>query len=211
MWLLLGALALAGGKTEQAEDPANPGMVGHFEAASYAWLSVAIDDMKGARKHAKELWERDTVPQQVRMQADVLRKCKKLSCGGPEVGKLARTCADCHVKGGVGPRPSGMEGLPLLPPTEQHAVAAMYMWIGLVTPHERAYELGVEGAVPPIDLDSRQELFDAMQQFESIVARAETAQNWDDRATAFGDMLETCAGCHELAGVDKRIKEEQKK
>jgi len=210
MWLVLGTLALAGGKGEEPADD-NPGMVGHFEAASYTFLSVAVDDMKGARKHAKSLWERASVPKPVRDQADIIRKCKKLDCGGPEVAKLARTCATCHVEGGVGPRPSGMEGLPLLPPTEQHAVAAMYMWIGLVTPHEKAYQLGLAGAVPPIDLDSRQELFDAMQVFESIVARAEAADTWDERSGAFGDMLQTCAGCHELAGVDKRIKEEEKK
>jgi len=43
------------------------------------------------------------------------------------------------------------------------------------------------------------------------VARAEAADTWDERSGAFGDMLQTCAGCHELAGVDKRIKEEEKK
>jgi mono/diheme cytochrome c family protein len=209
MWWLAVAGALAGG--DGADDSVQAGMVGHFEAASYTFLSVAIDDMKGVREHAKTLWEGDGVPQAVRMAAGEIRKCRKLDCGGPEVAKLARTCASCHVQGGVGPQPSGMEALPQLPPTEQHAVAAMYMWIGLVTPHQRAYEIGLEGAVPPIDLDSRQELFDALQTFESMVARAQAAESWDARADAFGEMLQTCAGCHELAGVDKRIKGEQKK
>ncbi len=207
MWWLALATALAG----DAADEGNAGMVGHFEAASYTFLSVAIDDMKEARNHAKSLWEGANVPQAVKIQANELRKCKKLDCGGPEVATLARTCATCHVQGGVGPQPTGMEALPQLPPTEQHAVAAMYMWIGLVTPHERAYALGLEGAVPPIDLDSRQELFDALQVFESMVARGEAADTWDARAEVFGEMLQTCAGCHELAGVDKRIKGEQKK
>lgn len=208
MWCLALAAAFAGDAAEPTSTKA--GMVGHFEAASYAFLSVAIDDMKATRSHATELFENASVPQSVRMQAEVLRKCKKLDCGGPEVATLARTCAECHVKGGVGPQPTGVEALPQLPPTEQHAVAAMYMWIGLVTPHEQAFDLGLEGAVPPVDLDSKQALFDELQSFDALIARADGATSWDARAQVFGEMLQTCAGCHAEAGVDKRIKGEQK-
>mgnify|MGYP003887309017 CR=1 FL=1 len=144
------------------------------------------------------------------IEATQLGKCNDLGCTTDAVAELARTCAECHVAGGVGPQPSGVENLPSLPPQKQHAYAAMYMWIGLVTPHERAFEVGLGGAVPPVDLDSPQALFDELQVFEQMVGDAKQMGSWDDRADAFGQMLQTCASCHELAGLDRRIKAEQK-
>ena len=202
-WL---ALALAA----VPADDERPGMVGHFEAATYTMLTTAVGDVRRARKHAQELSERESIPMAIRIEATQLSKCNDMECAGDAIGSLARTCAECHVAGGVGPQPTGVERLPLLPPQKQHAHAAMYMWIGLVTPHEKAFEVGLQGAVPPVDLDSSQALFDQLQAFEALVESTSKLTSWDDRADAFGDMLGTCAGCHELAGLDRRIKAEQK-
>jgi hypothetical protein len=204
VWWL--AAALAGDPV----DDERPGMVGHFEQATYTMLTVAVGDVRRARKHARELSLRETVPMIVRTEATELNKCKTLDCASVAVGKLARTCAECHVAGGVGPQPSGVDKLPLLPPQKQHAHAAMYMWIGLVTPNEQAFTVGLAGAVPPVDLDSPQALFDELQTFEGLVREAQGLDAWDPRADAFGAMLQRCAGCHALAGLDRRIKAEQK-
>ncbi len=205
VWLWL----LAAGAAEPADDE-RPGMVGHFEAATYTMLTTAVGDVKRAKKHAKDLAAREEIPMAIRIEATQLGKCNDLDCTTDAVAELARTCAECHVAGGVGPEPSGVENLPNLPPQKQHAYAAMYMWIGLVTPHERAFEVGLGGAVPPVDLDSPQALFDELQAFEQMVGDAKQMGSWDDRADAFGQMLQTCASCHELAGLDRRIKAEQK-
>ena len=205
MWLWLAA-AWAG----DGPDEGSPGMVGHFEEATFTMLTVAVGDVRRARKHAQSLALQDSVPMAVRTEATHLRKCKNLECASDAVAGLARTCAECHVAGGVGPQPAGVVQLPLLPPQKQHAHAAMYMWIGLVTPHDQAFTVGLAGAVPPVDLDSPQALFDELQSFEQLVASTQALDAWDPRAEAFGDMLERCAGCHVLAGLDRRIKAEAK-
>ena len=201
-------LMMAGAVEPAASE--RPGMVGHFEGATYTMLTASVGDARRTKKHAKALAARVDVPMAIRIEATHVAKCRDLSCMTDAVAQMGRTCAQCHVAGGVGPVPSGIEALPSLPPQKQHAFAAMYMWIGLVSPHERAFEVGLGGAVPPVSLDSSQELYDLLGTFEQLVGDAKAVGSWDDRADAFGSMLEACARCHEEAGLDRRIKAEQK-
>lgn len=193
-----------------AAEPAKQNMIGHFEAASFSAFSVAVGDVKEARRHAGELTAAEGITDEVLEAARAIEKCRDVECAAPAAAQLARTCAGCHVEGGEGPRPVGVEQLPRLGPDEQHAVAAMFVWIGIVTPHEQAYLTGLGGAVPPVDLDSPTKLLEMFDSFDDLVASATEARGWDERTGFMGQMFTTCADCHRLAGVDKRIKEEAK-
>jgi hypothetical protein len=187
-----------------ASDPATPSaMVGHFEAATHTMLAVGTGETKEARRQAKALADRPGVPEVLEAAADAVADCRKVDCAGPAVAQMARTCAACHESIGRGPRVGPMEALPGRNQRERHTFAALFLWIGLVTPHEQAFTVGIEGAIPPVDLDSSDELRVLEARFQQLVTAAASEADWDGRAEQFGQMLTLCVECHEAAGLVK--------
>ncbi|MEZ5397902.1 MAG: hypothetical protein R2724_34760 [Bryobacterales bacterium] len=202
VWLVA-APAAAGGKEAEPEVPV--GMAGHFQQASLLMLAVAVNDDRGAKDLAKDLAGNKAAPSPLREAAKrVAGKVGKAEKVSPEVAQLARTCANCHLAGGHGPQPHDTAVVPGDDPTEKHIMAAMFAWIGLVTPQEQPFRLGLQELLPPVFIESDAEVHEAADTLRGWVEEAEQASSWDERADLFGHVLATCAECHERARVVSR-------
>jgi hypothetical protein len=94
-----------------------------------------------------------------------------------------------------------VEELPEGSPIDQHIAAATFIWIGLVTPMQGPYEVGLRNIVPPVDLEDDDSVLQASDEFRETVESALATKPWDERAEVFGRLLLACAECHEQAGV----------
>ena len=176
-------------------------MVGHFQDATVIMLSVVVGEVDSARAGAKTLSKVEEAPEGLREAAKAVADCRKVSCAAPAVAALARTCAECHVATGQGPRPHGVDAVPGRNARERHIYASLFAWIGLVTPMEGPFTLGVNEAIPPVDLESPDELNALSTAFRARAAEALATSSLAERSAAFGRMVEACAACHEAAGV----------
>lgn len=196
MWALLVGLARA-----DEPPPPPPGMAGHFQAVTLAMLSVAVDDIDAAREQGQVIAKDKMAPTPLRAPAKALAKARTLEKAAPAVADLGRACAECHTAGRRGPNPHDTDQLPPGSPTDQHIAAATFIWIGLVTPHQRTYEVGLRYIVPPVDLDDDEALLQSADLFRESAEEALETPAWDERAELFGRMLLKCADCHAHAGV----------
>jgi cytochrome c553 len=178
------------------------GMAGHFNQAALTMLAVAVNDDRGAKDHAKLLSKDKAAPEPLRDAAKVVVG----RIGNPDkaaaaVADLASSCANCHLAGARGPLPHDTEVVPGDTPTDRHIMAAMFIWIGLVTPVEQPFLLGLEELLPPVNLESDERVQEAALAFRDQVDEAKAAESWDARSEVFGAMLAVCAECHRKAGV----------
>lgn len=198
MLLLLAATALG---AEPADGDPGSVMIGHFQQATQIMLAVATNDTRDSRDLAKDLARVKGVPANLEDAAKAVSRERKPEKAAEAVGLLARTCAECHVASGRGPRPTGMEAVPGTSARERHVYAALFTWIGLVTPLPSAWDLGLQEALPPVDLDSGEELQAALQTFRTRAENSLAATSLQRRAESFGPLIEACASCHAAARV----------
>jgi cytochrome c553 len=205
-----GSLAWAGAPGAGASDvpegsPPQGGMAGHFHDASLLMLAVAVNDKGGAKDLAKDLASDKTAPSPLREAAKrVVGKVGNPEKASAAVAQLARTCANCHLAGARGPAPHDTTAVPGDDPTERHIMAAMFTWIGLVTPIEQPYLLGLEELLPPVFIESDEEVQEAAEMLRGWVEEARVATSWAERTELYGKVLATCAECHDRARVISR-------
>jgi mono/diheme cytochrome c family protein len=192
-WTFAAALAQA--------PEARTGMAGHFERGALTMLAVAVGDTEGARLIAKQLARDETAPANLRAAARDVSRTSRLERAAPAVGVMAQTCAECHVAGARGPVPQGTSAVPGETGVERHIMAAMFIWIGLVTPLDQPYQLGLDELLPPVDTTSSPELQALAALFSQRVTTAREAKSWDERTVVFGEMLQVCSSCHLAAKV----------
>lgn len=202
MWWSIAAALAQQPAEEPAQTSGNVGMAGHFERAALTMLAVAVGDTEGAKTYAKELARDTLAPTNLRSSAREIAKGGRIERLTASTGDLAQTCAECHLAGGRGPVPSVTQSVPGDNGAERHIMAAMFIWIGLVTPLDQPYQLGLDELLPPIDTTSNPEFKALAAAFSAQVARARAAKSWDERTLVFGEMLQVCAGCHDAAGVE---------
>ena len=199
MWLLMAL-------TARAEAPETPtGMAGHFQDAALTMLAVAVDDKKGAKTHAKALATSDTAPEPLREAAqDLLGELGRAERAGPAVADLVGACAKCHLAGGRGPEPVEVSVIPGASAVDRHVMAAMFVWIGLVTPLDEPWELGLDALLKHVDLGSDDAVRASAETFTTLVRNAKAARSWAERRDKFGTMLPACVECHALTGNNVR-------
>jgi len=197
LWFLFALTATAEDDAVSAQS-----MVGHFEASTHAMLAVGTGELRDARRQARALAKQNGVPAPLKEAAQVLAGCHKIDCSGPAMANMGQTCAACHVETGKGPRVPRMTQLPGRNDRERHSFAALFMWIGLVTPQEGAWLVGVGGAVPPTATDeTRRNVRPIEARFAQLVVAAEQTVDWYQRGDLFGEMLTLCAACHDASGL----------
>lgn len=193
----------ADGKEPAEEPPA--GMAGHFHNAALLMMAVAVNDKGGAKNLAKDLATDKAAPIPLRDAAKrVVGKVGNREKGAAAVAQLARACANCHIAGSRGPVPHDTAEVPGEDPTERHIMAAMFAWIGLVTPLEQPYLLGLDELLPPVFIESDDDVQQAADELRGWVEEARAATSWADRTELFGKVLATCAECHDRARVISR-------
>ncbi|HEU5060813.1 MAG TPA: hypothetical protein VFU21_29990, partial [Kofleriaceae bacterium] len=126
------------------------------------------------------------------------------------VARLAVECGDCHEDsadisrfvGDSEPFDDGSAAARMA----RHEWAATSVWLGLVGPSTDLWRDGLAAlASPPLLPDAftddreRYRQVDALsRRMAEMAARARPLEDEDAQADAFADLLEVCAGCHQL-------------
>ena len=193
----------------------------HFEAVGHARDALLRGDLSTVHTDASEVMARipvDGMPARLReREADLQRALRRLAgspdlyAAGEALGGVAAACASCHQQAGL---KAPAQALSASPPSsdplrgemQRHGEASARMWTGLVLGDDAAWRQGVsafqQGSLVPSGDASTSALPPQVAELEvsvhDLAAKAAAAPDATSCATAYGELLATCASCHQL-------------
>ncbi|MCB9797377.1 MAG: hypothetical protein H6741_32205 [Alphaproteobacteria bacterium] len=187
----------------------------HLEQAERARRSVIAGDLDQAREAMAWLAEHGSPegfadywhPGLADMRAVAAQgaQASSLTDAAIATAELGNACGACHQSLSVQPdmpyrpAPEDLEGLQAH--MGVHAWAAERMWESLVTPSAEAWQRGAERLGDPVShaegLPEAQRELEA--QLHALAQAALADDNPDTRADLYGQILESCGGCHVAA------------
>lgn len=200
-------------------EPLHTRMHAHFSALRDVHRALLFGDLKRARRSARELsemaapgglpgWESSVA--RIRETAAHLTRARSATRARRLVAELAVQCGDCHEDsadlsrfvGEAEPFDDGSAAGRMA----RHEWAAGSVWLGLVGPSPDLWRDGLSAlAAPPLlpeaftDDRSRHQKVDALsRKMAALAARARALDDDDAQTAAFAELLEVCAGCHQL-------------
>lgn len=210
---------LTGGPEARAGD-ARQAMDAHFEDVGLARDAVLRGDLSAAHASASAVMGRIPVrelPARLRdREADLSRALRRLAgapdlyAAGESLGEVANACAACHQQAGVkipdGALSPSTGGAGVKAEMARHGYAAGRLWTGLVLPSEAAWQEGAAifraASLVPAGDPATSTLPQGAAELEvsvhDLAATAASATDATGRARAYGQMLATCAACHQL-------------
>lgn len=157
-------------------------------------------------------WTRQAIT--VRERAAALARATTIAEACQREAKLAAACGRCHADAGASPE---FRAHPLAPadhPTiearmARHRWAADRMWEGIVGGADEPWQAGLDViAAAPLDGSelgpARAPFGRKLQQLAQQARGRKPGEAPPDRATTYGEILSTCAGCHTLATTTPR-------
>ena len=194
----------------------------HFSAISQLQRAIArgnLDETKELARwiatHAEapqEGWE--TYLDQLHAAALEVADAKDLPTAASRAARLVRACSRCHQA-----REAVVAFAWELPPDDgpalqvqmkRHQWAAARLWDGLVGPSDELWNEGA-GVLATAHLDTvqaagggptRGDVSALAAHVREIAVRAVDLKDTDERAQLYGELLSTCAGCHQLVRPD---------
>ena len=210
-----------------AQEPTKQAMWSHFLAAADIQAAVIRGDLDATKEAAAWMAEHDEpglpdgseafLRELQRASARVV-DAKTIEAAGAATGRIAAACGSCHREYYPGMEPTGYVEPP---PGEEgnvathmarHAWAADRLWEGLVLPSNPAWEEGAD-AFAGIPLATDDLVFDNPEGVRALANRThelgrraglETEPSL--RARTYGELLSTCAACHQMTGQKPAIK-----
>jgi cytochrome c553 len=196
-------------------------MTEHFSKATDAKTAVVRGDLERARRAASSLAESewtsnlrsDWRPYMRTMQdaAKSVANAVDSKQAAQGIGRIGEACASCHAAVG-GPKVAVEEAPDAGSRTgfdpAQHVWAVDRMWVGLIGPSEQAWRRGSAVLVsapfePAVRIATREvppEVAILSNRFHELGRRAQNV-DVDRRGGVLGDVLATCATCHERLNV----------
>lgn len=207
------------GDGPRSDTPLPEQMEAHFVEATSARDAIIRGDADAARTAFAALAEiRPTAsypptwtPQLAPFRAAAARAshASDLDALALEMGRLANTCADCHRAVGAELQldesttpPSGADTATHM---QRHQWAAARMWEGLMAPADDRYTSGagelVEAPLEPSSIAENQtvpaEIAALAERVHELGRNASAASDSNQRAQLYGELLVTCASCHQ--------------
>ena len=211
----------ASGPTEREELRAH--MFSNFWRAGSIHSRLIVGDLDAARQPARWLAANLAAEEvemgdpgyaeRLRREVLALERAESLSEAAEATARVAGTCGACHQATAGGPRFTSVS-----PPTVgedrvahmlRHLWAVDRMWEGLIAPRSGHWELGAgllagEGALTSGRIPSGVAGgSDLASRVHELGERASTSGEPEERMSLFADLLETCASCHQQAGVPR--------
>ena len=200
----------------------------HYQAAADVLAAVIRGDLEAVKKPATWLAEHEepelpegAAPFSSELQRSGARAASAttIEAAADATGRIAAACGSCHRE-----YSPGMEGTPHVEPPRgadddirtfmvRHVWAAERLWEGLVLPSDKEWEAGADAfAGPPLATDSL--AFEDPRGVRALVKRvyqlgrrAGLEKEPSLRARTYGELLSTCAACHQMTGQQPTIKQ----
>jgi cytochrome c553 len=218
--LVVGSL----GCTPKTGPDVAPRMRGHFARAGELYAAVAAGDLAAVRVQAEAMRDEETgagMSARARTYIEQLNAFAGLAARAPDVGtaasavaRVGATCGSCHraMKRGPAYQPGSGPPAGAAPVTARmirHRWAADRLWEGLIGPSDTAWTAGASALIDaPLYTDA---LTRDVEQYEPVTAltwtvhdigaRALMESDLTARAALYGQLLGTCAHCHELLKI----------
>ncbi|MEO7731910.1 MAG: hypothetical protein ABIY55_13115 [Kofleriaceae bacterium] len=189
----------------------------HFAAASELERAIARGHLDEARDRARWLLEHDEpmldgwqpFVAELRAAARDLIAAPDLPTAAALAARVGRACSRCHdAKHAVVSfawEPVLDEAPALQVQMKRHQWSAARLWEGLVGPSDEMWNEGTSLlAVAKLDVllatsgTPRGDTAALADKVRRLSQRAGKVTDHDERATLYGDLLSTCAGCHQL-------------
>jgi hypothetical protein len=199
--------AIVRGELDDAREPA----AWIAEHESVAGLNRPIEEWASV---VPEGWE--VHDPEIRAYARLISEADTFEEAASAAAKIAMNCGHCHLDVNAKPRvlELGARGVPpsdavaTVPHMLRHDWAVHQMWIGMINPSEEAWTEGAEvladAALEPENLTDHAEhtgrVGELAVQVHELGAQALETQVWTHRAAIYGQLLASCAGCHNLLG-----------
>lgn len=181
-------LAIAQGRLANARSLAH-WFASHPMQAQSGWRSY-IDDMRDA--------------------AHEIERAQDVASAGLQLGRVGFACGSCHETSGgrpmfsYGPLPREVDDA-LDAQMERHQWAAKRLWEGVIGPSDREWMEGATVIAANI-LDVRRmahekpnaEVSALAERLQMYGRQAQDLRTLSERARFYGDMMSTCAGCHQI-------------
>jgi len=197
-------------------------MKDHFYRATEMQLAVINDDLEGLREPAE--WMADhassaAMPEEwishaaaIHAAARSAATAEDLPSAATAVARMAGECGNCHLAFGaevgfaIEKAPPKGEGTK--PHMGRHAWASGRLWEGLIAPSGVVWDGGAEvlaeAPLSPPDLSADIDVLAEVTRMEGEVhalgAGAVGMTLQEERARVYGELLATCATCHEKTG-----------
>ncbi|UCG75357.1 MAG: hypothetical protein JSV95_11570 [Gemmatimonadota bacterium] len=219
LWMALCSLAFAGCATGSSPDRPDPTMTSHFDAAAGVHTAVILGDLDGVRTPAGWLAEHappdlpegsEAFVAELQKYAARAADARNLEDAAYATGRIAQACGECHqayVRGPVPVLPPGAaSGDDVAAHMVGHAWAVRRMWEGLVVPADESWMAGARAlecqrlppeAVAADDLEAADYL---EKRCHGLGSRAQLVSGASARARIYGELIATCADCHQRLG-----------
>lgn len=188
----------------------------HFRDAADVQMALVRGDLEETHRAARRMaatGDVSGVPADAQAELEAFRQrarevayASTLEEAAMAGARMAAACGSCHLSADAGPVFSG-EGPP--PPDDdvghmvEHLWGADRMWEGLVTPSDELWRQGArmlaQHAVPMDILAPGTSGLGVEMKALGLEALNEATPQ--ARATRYGEILGTCAGCHAASGV----------
>ncbi len=147
---------------------------------------------------------------QMQQHADDVVLAGNLDQAAQAIGALGLTCGNYHFQHAAGPTGVRAEPEPWQDPPDElvarmqrHQLAAEHLWAGLIVPSEEAWRNGTitlsrapiaapETEGEPVDPRTAERV----SQIRALGQRARTAGSHRERGEIYGELIATCAHCH---------------
>lgn len=193
-------------------------MQGHFEAVREAERAVVRGDLMAARDRGRWIAEHAEHPalaewqpyvEAVRAAGRELAAAPDLAAAAPSVAVLAQRCAACHEERAAivtfDWEPEPPVATTLASVMARHRWAAERLWEGVVGPADARWSEGAT-ALAAVTFDTvllgehgdTSRLQDIAAKIKALAREAIRTEARADRVALYGQLLQTCAGCHAL-------------
>ncbi len=213
--------------SSSAQEPTNQRMWSHFLAAVDVQAAVIRGDLEAAREPATWLAEYDEpgLPdgaeaflRELQRAAARVIEAKTIEAAGAATGRIVAACGSCHREYEPGMEPTEHVEPP---PGEEsdvathmvrHVWAADRLWEGLALPSNTAWEAGADAfagvplATDDLAFDNPEGVRALANRTHELGRRAGLETEPSLRARTYGELLSTCAACHQMTGQEPTIK-----
>ena len=215
----LGVVACESAPRSQVEEPASPVVQAHAKTHVDAAADLERAIVQGRLADAHDVggwfvahpmtdhggWQ--NYLDELRSAASNIERANDLATAGVELGRMGRACGGCHQAAGVHVASTGAtvpdDVSSLAAQMQRHEWAAGRLWEGVSGPIDRAW---IDGAntmlATPCDVIGKLtgkpslEVFELAERLHDQADHARALVDLDARANHFGELMQTCAGCH---------------